>query len=91
MQAFLSVSCYTGCRLTDSHCRTRSQTGAATDTSAGGKEFFLESPLTFGIVAPPAGQRASLEKNSGTDSGTIMNGKFFDVKDDSVFHAFYDI
>ncbi len=73
MNAFLRIGCHSVCRLADGHCRARNQTGSATDTSAGSKEFFLENPLTFGIVAPPAGQRASLEKNSGSDSGTIMD------------------
>jgi hypothetical protein len=38
-------------------------------------------PLTFGIMAPPAGERAALEKDGGADSGPILRGKAHDVED----------
>jgi hypothetical protein len=54
-------------------------------------ELFPGNPMALGIVTPPAGQGAAFQKNSRSDSGTIVNGKFFYIKDDSAFHASYDI
>jgi hypothetical protein len=71
--------------------RTRGQAFPAADTTADGIEFFPANPLTLGIVAPPAGQGAAFEKNGCPDSRTIVDGKFFYIKDDSAFHVSYDI
>jgi hypothetical protein len=37
-------------------------------------------PLTFGIVAPPAGERTTFEKDGGTDSRPILGGKPHDIE-----------
>jgi hypothetical protein len=37
-------------------------------------------------MAPPAAQRAPLEKHGGTDAGTVKDGKFFDIKDCTLKH-----
>jgi hypothetical protein len=60
--------------------RAELNTITATDAA-----FFVVNMLrcdgpSFRIVAPPAGQRTSLEKNRRADTGTIMNGKFLYVE-----------
>jgi hypothetical protein len=44
-------------------------------------QFWLRS-LALGIVAPPATQRTSFEKNRGTNTWPVVNGEFLDVKND---------
>jgi hypothetical protein len=41
----------------------------------------------FWVVAPDAGKRASFEKDGSPDAWTIVDGKFFDIKDDSGGHG----
>jgi len=41
----------------------------------------------FGIVAPGAMQRASLEKHRGADAGTILHRVLLDVGYDAAGHA----
>jgi len=41
----------------------------------------------IGIMAPPAGQRASFKKNGGPDTGSIMQAEFLNVKD-KAFHPY---
>jgi hypothetical protein len=45
--------------------------------------------LAFRIVTPKAAQRAALEKDSGADARSIMDGEPADIKDStpSVLHA----
>ena len=50
------------------------------------KDFRLEN-LTFRVVTPGAAQGATLEKNRGPDSGTILDAKLLDVKDNRWIHA----
>lgn len=38
----------------------------------------------LGIVTPPAVQRTTFEKDGGANAGAVMNGKMFDIEDDSV-------
>ena len=38
-------------------------------------------PLTFGIMAPPAGERTTFEEDGGADSGSILRGKPHDIED----------
>jgi hypothetical protein len=40
----------------------------------------------FRIMAPSTCQRATLEKNGGPNSRSIMNGVFFDIKDNTGNH-----
>jgi hypothetical protein len=37
-------------------------------------------PLTFGIMAPPAGKRTTFEEDGGADAGPILRGKPHDVE-----------
>jgi hypothetical protein len=43
------------------------------------QQFGLQ-PLTFGIMAPPAGERTPLEKDGGADSRPILRGKPHDIE-----------
>jgi len=43
----------------------------------------------LGIMAPPAGQRASFKKNSCPDTGPIVDGILFYVENDSAGHGRY--
>jgi hypothetical protein len=38
-------------------------------------------PLTFGIMAPPAGERTTFKEDGGTDARPILRGKPHDVED----------
>jgi len=40
---------------------------------------------TFWIVAPKTAQRTSLEKDRGTNAGTVMNGKTLNVKNEAEY------
>jgi hypothetical protein len=77
--------------VTNGIFRTHCNTFHAADTPVYGIELFPGNKLAFGIVAPPAGQGTSFHKNSCPDSRTIMDRKFFYVKDDSAFHTLHDI
>ena len=39
--------------------------------------------LAFRVGAPAAAQRAALEKNRGTDTGTIVDAEFLNIKEDT--------
>ena len=39
--------------------------------------------LAFRVGTPAAAQRAALEKNRGTDTGTIVDAEFLNIKEDT--------
>jgi hypothetical protein len=66
--------------------RPELKTFAATDTAFSVVNMLRCDGPPFRIMAPPAGQRTSLEKNRRADTGTIMNGKFLYVENDTCIH-----
>jgi len=53
---------------------------AAGNTAFRSKEKLRARRLRFRAVAPVAGKRTTFEKNSGTDTRTIMCGKSVDIE-----------
>jgi hypothetical protein len=60
---------------------------AAFDASALPENQFRLPILAFGIVAPPTSQRASLEVDCCANSRAIVDGVFFDVEYDALYHG----
>jgi len=63
--------------------RAEPDTFTATDAAFSVVDMLHCDAQSFRIVAPPAGQRTSLEKNRRTDTGTVMNSKFLYVENDT--------
>jgi hypothetical protein len=65
--------------LIGAHCHA----AAAANTLSRIVIQLLTSQLGFRIVAPKTIQRTTFEKNSGTDTRTIVNAEFLDIEDRS--------
>ncbi len=63
--------------------RTREDALAAADASIGKVTELGPGMLPFGVVAPETTHRASLEKHSGADAWSVVQGKTLDVENNS--------
>ena len=63
--------------------RARQDTIAAVNAAFIKVVYFRLVGLTFGVVAPAAVQRTTLEKNRSSDSRTIVQGETHDVEDET--------
>jgi hypothetical protein len=59
----------------------------ATNTAFLMVDMLLCDSYAFRIVAPPARKGTSFEKHGGANARSIVNRKFFDVKDDAAGHC----
>ena len=59
---------------------------ATAGTFCWGNQYPGDRILAFGIVAPSAGQIASLEKHGGTNAGTIHKGAPLNIKNGGSLH-----
>ena len=57
-----------------------SLTSATLDASSGLVHHFQAQGLALGIVAPPAVERTSFEKDRGADPGPVVEGEFLYVE-----------
>jgi len=62
---------------------THGKTSAASQAAVGTAKHLILPSLSFGIVAPGTAKGASLQKDGGTDTGTVKGGKFFNAENSS--------
>ena len=67
----------------DRSVRTAPDAGAAADALFAAEEHRRHHRLALGIMAPPAGERASFEMHRGARAGAVVYRIFFYVEDDS--------
>jgi hypothetical protein len=57
------------------------ETGTTTNTPIRKERKNRLVAYALGVVAPPAGKRASFEKNRGPNAGPVVKGKSLDLED----------
>ena len=66
--------------------RTQLDTVPTTQTTLRTMNMLFGNIQSLGVVAPPAGQRATFEENSCPDTGAIVDGILFYVENDAAGH-----
>ena len=67
--------------------RTNGEAVAAARAAIFPKQDLRMRHLAFGVMTPPAAQRAAFEEDGRADARTIVDGVIFDVKNHAAFHA----
>lgn len=63
------------------------QAGCAQVTAVGTENHLGLGGLAFGVVTPPAAQRAAFQEDGGAYTGAIVDGIFFYVKYNTIQHG----